>query len=74
MTGKASIDARSGRAESQFMLSKSNPILLRSDTSENKDMIHVVLHVTKSFAEKEPEFWNRTELRHPEFLSEYPTH
>lgn len=74
ITGKASTDARSDRAESQFMLNKSNPSLLRSDMSENKDTIHRVLHVTKSFAVKEPEFWNCTELRHPEFLSEYPTH
>lgn len=74
MTGKASIDARSGREESEFMLNKSNLSLLRSDMSENKDTIHTVLHVTKSFAEKEPAFWKRTELRHPEFLSEYPTH
>jgi len=28
--------------------------------SGNKDVIHVVLHVTKSFSEKEPEFWNVT--------------
>lgn len=56
MTGKASTDARPGRVESQFMLNKSNPSILRSDMSENKDVIHIVLHVTKSSAEKEPEF------------------
>lgn len=50
MTEKAPTDARPGRAESQIMLNKSNPSLLRSDMSENKDTIHIALHVTKSFA------------------------
>jgi len=58
MTGKASIDTRSGR--NSISINKSNPRLLRSHMSGNKDVIHVVLHVTKSFSEKEPEFWNVT--------------
>lgn len=68
------IDARLGITESQFMLNKSNPSLLRTDMSENKDMIHIVLHVTKTFAKKEVEFWKRTELHHPEILSEHLSH
>lgn len=63
------IDARLGRAESQFMLNKSNLSLLRADISEKKDTIHT----TKTFAKKELEFWNRTDLHNLEILSEYPT-
>lgn len=53
------------------MLNKLFNSLLRSDTSEGKDTVHIAQHVTNSFAKKEPEFWNHAELH--QLLSESHT-